>query len=111
MPKTEKERNAYKREWERTRGRKACSICGQPMGAGSRSRRPRECQRCERQRRAAKRKERGERIAEMWRDGASMKEIAPAVGFGSVAALGIEMVRLRREQIVDLPFRYSKVSS
>jgi hypothetical protein len=96
----ERARNAYKRKWERENYRGECASCGGDTSRPAYDR----CVRCERERVRQQRVERAERIADLWAQGMTIKQIAPEVGM-TPGSLNIEMTRIRQDGLVDLPLR------
>jgi hypothetical protein len=95
-----------KRHWERSaKGRGVCVDCGSLKGAGGyRSERCRDCYAAFELR---VRQERAVDIEQMWKAGWLMPEIAAALGW-SISHLGVEIFRLRRDGLADLPYRQAR---
>jgi DNA-binding NarL/FixJ family response regulator len=104
---------AYHREWERAHQEqrkeywrrwndKHRPVCACGALCGNNRTRCREC--WHRDRREA-RQSRRERIAEMWADGMTVRQIAAALD-STTNSIGAEMVTMRQEGW-DLPYRYA----
>jgi hypothetical protein len=91
-------------EYEHNRAvRATCETCGGLCGIGSASGPPsRQCLAC----RHAARLEKAQTIARLWAQGASMREIATALGW-TMGHLHGEMGRIREDGLADLPYRYN----
>jgi DNA-directed RNA polymerase specialized sigma24 family protein len=83
--------------------RATCPNCGGACGlsSGKKDHAPSLCQRCLDERAEKRRVV----IVEMWREGASLKEIAARLGSTS-GAVQVQMVRMRADGY-DLPYRYA----
>lgn len=97
-------RNAAKRAWEREHDRAVCP-CGAAMGVGAARKGATVCRECHVEQVALGRAMRCERIADMWAQGCTLREIAEALD-SAVHSIGASMSRMRAAGW-DLPYRHN----
>lgn len=98
-------RRPAKRAWENEHDRGTCA-CGATLAAGARRKGIQRCIACECAGRRAQRLARAAVIERMWAEGRSLIEIAAALDT-THKSISVEIARLRREGLADLPYRYA----
>lgn len=98
-------RAAAKRAWEHAHDRRACAVCGEPMGVGVHRRGVTRCLDCWHTQQREAIAARDEWISDMWLAGLTMRELADRLGW-SMGHLAVEMARIRDRAPELLPYRY-----